>query len=556
MHYTRLGQSTVNAVRLAEIAQVFVRHGFADLLRRMGFHDGLPARLLRGLNLMEAPEGEPHTFGRRLREACMELGPAYIKFGQVLSTRPDLLGADIASELSLLQDQVDPLPFAAIAKAIEEDLGAAPEVLFASFDPAPVASASLSQVYRATLADGTVVAVKVQRPGAEKSLEADISLMRQLAEWAHEYLSELRWTDPPGVVEEFARSVRRELDFRIEARVIRRFRELFAGDDRIVVPEVFDEFSGTRVLTMTWIDGVRVDRREEYAARECDPRTVAVNGCELLCRMVFEHRLFHADPHPGNVFITRNNQVAFLDLGMAGHLEKTDVAAVADLLLAIFRQDARDCASAALTLTTGQEPRNRDAFEHELADFIAFEAESIVSGGQVARGIERATQILHRYNLQLAPRFSLLLKALATIEIVGRGLDPKLDFVPILEPHVRAMILDRYGPAQMVRDARQGSASLLRLGRQIPVDLAEVMQQLRKGRLRVQVEHDHLEQLASSMDCSSNRNALALLVAGLVLGSSILVASGRAGSLGVITFIMAGFLGAALVFSILWSRKY
>jgi ubiquinone biosynthesis protein len=208
-------------------------------------------------------------------------------------------------------------------------------------------------------------------------------------------------------------------------------------------------------------------------------------------------------------------------------------------------------------LTTGAEPRNREALEHEIADFIAFEAQAILSGGQVARGIERATQILHRYNLQLAPRFSLLLKALATIEIVGRSLDPKLDFVPILEPHVRDMILDRYGPAQMLRDARHNTAALWRLGRQIPTDIAEILQLVRKGRLRVTLDHDRIEQIAAAMDRSSNRNALALVTAALIVGSSIVVsATASASRLGVVGLVFAGLLGIWLIFSILRSRTY
>lgn len=556
MHYTRLGQHTVNAVRLAEIAQVFMRHGFADLLHRLGFHDGLPARMLSNLRLMEAPEGEPATLGRRLREALTELGPAYVKFGQILSTRPDLLGQAYAAELALLQDQVDPLPFSTMSTVIVDALGAPPEALFAQFDPQPVASASLSQVYRAVLPSGETVAVKVQRPGAEKSIEADLSLMRQLAEWVRDYLTELRWVDPPGIVEEFSRSVRRELDFTIEARVIKRFGEHFAGDERILIPRVYDEFSAMRVLTMEWVDGVRVDRLEDYAARNCTPRQVAINGCELLCRMVFEHHFFHADPHPGNLFITRDDQLAFLDMGMVGHLEKTDVAAVAELLLAIFHQDAHECARAAMTLMSGDEPRNWDAFEHEIADLIAFEAQAIIGGGQVARGIERITQILHRHNLQLAPRCSLLLKALATIEIVGRGLDPTLDFVTILEPYIRQLILDRYGPAQMMRDARSNASAFLRLGRQIPADVADVLQQLRKGKIHVQLEHEKVEQVIGALDRSSNRNALALVIAGLIVGSSIVVSAGGAGHLATLGLIAAGVLGFGLIFSILWSKKY
>jgi len=542
---------------MAEILQVFARHGFADLLQRAGFHDGLPARVLRGLNLIDAPVGEPATFGRRLREALAELGPTYVKFGQILSTRPDLMGQATARELSMLQDQVDPLPFSAMAKVIEEALGAPLEELFAEFSKTPVASASLSQVHRARLHSGEDVAVKVQRPGAEKTIEADLSLMLQLAEWAGDYLKDAQWIDPPGIVDEFSRSIRRELDFTIEARVIEKFRTNFKDVEIIFVPRTFPEFCAQNVLTMDWVDGVRVDSLDAYEERASNPTQVAINGCELLCQMVFEHHLFHADPHPGNVFITRENQLVFLDLGMAGHLERTDVAAVADLLLAIFHQDAAECVDAILTLTTGHEPPNRSTLEHEIAEFIAFEAQSIIGGGQVARGIERATQILHRYNLQLAPRFSLLLKALATIEIVGRSLDPKLDFVPILEPYVRNLLLQRFQPMHLMREAQQSAQLLLRLSKQIPGDFSHLLQQLRKGKLRFHLEHEHLNLMTGVLDRSSNRIALAIVTAALIVGASLVVsAHGSSSHLAVFGFVFAGLLGVGLVISILRSGRY
>ncbi|HEX72748.1 MAG TPA: AarF/ABC1/UbiB kinase family protein [Candidatus Hydrogenedentes bacterium] len=557
MHYTRLGQRTVNAVRFAEVLQVLVRHGFADLLRRAGFHDSLPARMLRGLNLMEAPSGEPATFGERLRAALTELGPTFIKFGQVLSTRPDLVGPKIADDLRELQDQVDPLPFDAMSAAFVQELDRSPGELYAAFNTVPVASASLSQVYHATLASGEAVAVKVLRPGVEKTIESDISLMRDIAEWVAGHMEDVKWLDPVGIVDEFARSVRRELDFHIEARIIETFRKNFEDSENIFIPRVHRELSTQRVLTMDWVDGTRIDRIEEYPARNCDPHTIAVLGCETLCRMVFEHRMFHADPHPGNVFILRDNRIAFLDLGMAGYLERTDVTAIADLFLAIFHEDSEECVEAILNLSAEGGPDDRTALEHEIADFIAFEAHAIIGGGQVAKGIDRAIQILRKYNLELAPRFSLLLKALGTVETVGRNLDPQLDFVTIIQPYVENLVYARYQPQQVMRDLRHHANAYLKLSRQLPRDLAHLLHQLRRGRVKFQVHHEHLDNLAATIDRSSNRNALSMITAALIIGSSLLITTvSPLSRLGLAGFIFAGLLGAALIVSILWSRKY
>jgi ubiquinone biosynthesis protein len=554
---TKLGKQTVNAVRLAEVLQVFAKHGFADLLQRAGFHDGLPARLLRGLNLMDAPAGTPATMGERLCRALTDLGPTFIKFGQVMSTRPDVIGTKLADELSRLQDSVTPWPFDDMRGIIEEELGAPLHLRFATFDETPIASASLSQVYRATLDTGETVAVKVCRPDGERIIESDLSLMKQLAEWVGDHLEEARIIDPPGMVDEFARSIRRELDFGIEAQVIEQFHKNFEGVEFARVPAVHHKLSSRRVLTMEWIDGIRVDRFDEYEARGSDRATVAENGCEAICMMVFEHRLFHADPHPGNMFLTQDNQIAFLDLGMAGHLERDDVSAIADLFLAIFHQDASDCVEAILTLAQSGEVEDRDGMEHEVADFIAFEAERIIRSGELSKGLERAVQILHRHHLRLAPRFSLLLKALATIEVVGRKANPDLDFIPILEPYVRKIIAERYQPSHLMRDAQHGASTMLKLSRQVPADLSSTLQQLRKGQLTFKVKHEQLNHLANTMDRTSNRNALAMIVAALIVGSSLIVtAESTIRPLGYFGFVAAGLLGVWLIVSILLSRKF
>ncbi len=556
MAYTKIGKHTVNAVRFAEIVQVFVRHGFADLVQRAGLHEGLPGKVLRGMRLMRAPAGEPATFGSRLRGALTELGPTFIKLGQVLSTRPDLVGHKIAEELTGLQDRVTPMPFEKMRPVIERELDAPMDTLFTSIEHTPVASASLSQVYRATLTTGEIVAVKVQRPDIEEIIESDISLMESVAEWIADRLDDQRMLDPPGIVEEFARSIRRELDFEIEARIAQQFVANFEDDPHVTIPQPFHEYCSRHVLTLEWIDGVPVDDVECYAERNSDPAEVARIGCRTLCKMVFEDHLFHADPHPGNIFLLGDNRLAFLDLGMSGHLEPSDVQALTDLFLAIFNTDSEACLEAVLQLSSGEEPSNRTLLAHEIAEYVAFEARVIVGGGQIARGIELAVQIMRRHNLELAPRFSLLLKALATIEVVGKELDPKMDMTPVIQPYVENLIRARYAPARLFKELQIHAGGYLRLSRQAPTDIAHLLRQLRSGKMKMHIHHEHLEKMAATIDNASKRNAVAVVTAALIVGSSLLISTETAmARLGIFGYVTAGVLGIILIVSILWGRE-
>ena len=552
-----IGKRVGNAVRLAEVIQVLVRHGFADLVRRASLHESIPLKLLRGMRLIEAPSGEPETRGQRLRAVLTELGPTFLKFGQILSTRPDLIGNDISMELRQLQDQVAPTPFEKMESVVKGELGDDVEVLFSDFTREPVASASLGQVYRARLKDGAEVAVKVQRPGIEAVIESDLGLMRWIAEWVADHVEEIVWLDPVGVVDEFTRSIRRELDFNIERRVIDRVRHNFEDAPELLVPKTYPELSARRVLTMDWVDGARIDAVDQYAARNCDPKTVAARGCEILCRQVFEHRLFHADPHPGNIFITRDNQLALLDYGMIGHLERADAAMLADLLRSMFREDAETCVEGLLAMTTSGEPEDRRTLEHEVADYVAFEGQAVLGGALIAEGIERMIEILRGNRLQLAPRFSLLLKALATIESVGHVLDPDMDMLPILKPYVERLVAGRYAPNEVMIEAQRELAVLYKLARQLPSDLQQVLRKLRQGRLKIQVNQEYLDRLGTIMDRASNRVTFGLITGALIIGSSFLMTTeAAANKIGLVGYVVAGVFGLAAMISILRSRNY
>lgn len=545
--YRTLTRRVGNAVRLAEVIQILVKHGFADILNRIGLSGSLPTRLARRIMGREEPSSSPGNIGSRLRGALTDLGPTFVKFGQILSTRPEIVGNQIATELSVLQDRVPPVPFDEIEGALERAVAGPIEEVYAEFDRTPVASASLSQVYRARLHDGVEVAVKVQRPGVSGVVRSDLNLLRSLADWVVEHVDDFDWMDPVGTVDEFERSILRELDFTIEAAVIDRFAADFADSDHVFIPEVFHDISNDSILVMDWVDGVRIDDVDLFADRNCDPTRVAEIGCETIGRQVFEHRLFHADPHPGNIFVTRDNTIAFLDFGMVGHLERGDAASMVDLLRAVFEEDAEACVRSLLTLTTTIDVDDRIGLEHEVSDFIAFRARNVMGGGLIGETIETLTEILHRHQLQLAPRFSLLLKSLATIESTAHTLDSDIDLIPIIQPFVENIIAERYDPKSIALDVQRQGVALMRLAQDFPRDVHDLVGLARRGKLKVQLEHEELTKIARVTDRAGSRIAVGIVIAALILGSSVVLASG----IGYSTLAFAGFTAAGAVITML-----
>ncbi|NUM89191.1 MAG: phosphotransferase [Bdellovibrionales bacterium] len=269
------------------------------------------------------------------------------------------------------------------------------------------------------------------------------------------------------------------------------------------------------------------------------------------------HHLFHADPHPGNILVTRNDQIAFLDYGMVGHLEPTDVYAMADLLRAVFEEDSQRCVEALLTFTVSGEIEDRAELEHDVAEYIAFEARSVLGRASVGKALEQVTNILRRHKLQLAPRFSMLLKAMATIESSAKVLDPTMDMAPILRPYVERIVMQRFSPQHLAKEGQRTLGTILRIGKEIPGDIQQLIRTARKGRLRVHLDHEGLDHLAGVTDRASNRIAFSVIAGSLIVGSSLLLSSDfGAKSLGFAGFTIAGVLGILLLISILRSRNY
>ena len=549
-----------NTVRLAEVVQILIKHGFAEAVQLTGLHRGLPAKLLQGLRITKAQEGPPETRGRRLNAAFTELGPTYVKLGQVLSTRHDLLGKEIRRELGQLQDNVAVLPFEKMRPVIEGSLGKPLDKLFKEFPETPIASASLSQVYKAKMLNGMTIAVKVRRPGITQVINADINLMMAVAEWIDEHVEDLDWLDTVGLVKEFRRTILRELDFTIEARTIQRFHENFREDLDIEIPRVYTELSSTEVLTMSFIDGVRLDDLDEYPARNSDPKKVAALGCHAVCKQIFEHNLFHADPHPGNILLTKDNRLAFIDYGLVGHLERADILIITDLLRAVFEENSKGVTDCMLLLTDTGDLENVSALQQEVADYLAFEAQAIIARGEIGRALEKILDVLSNHRLQLPPRFTLLIKALATIESTGHALDPDLDTLPIIKPYIEAVVKHRFSPEELVNEGQDYLFTLLRMLKNVPVDLHVLLQMAKHGHLKIEFKHSGLERLTRVLDRASNRVAFSVVTGSLIVGSSLLLATGAGvtgtRSLGLAGFITAGVLGIGLLISILRSRNF
>lgn len=558
MHYLTLARRVGDTVRLAQVVQVLMKHGFADVVQRLGIQRSLPARAIRRMRLRKEPTAPRETTGARLRAALTELGPTYVKLGQVLSTRPDVLSKELREELAQLQDRVEITPFQDMREVVERTLGRPIGELFREFPETPIASASLSQVYRAKLPSGQVVAVKVRRPGISEVIEADISLLLAIAEWMDEHVEDLAWLDASALIREFERTVRRELDFSIEARTIQRFHENFAEDPSVEIPRVYPELSSEEVLTMGFVDGVRVDKLDEFAARQCEPKKIAEIGCHAVFKQIFEHNLFHADPHPGNILITRANRLGFIDFGMVGRLETSDVIIVTDLLRAVFQEDTKRVTDRLLLLTNAVELEDTAPLEREISDYLAFEAQSIIAGGEVGKALERIVDLLSNHGLKLPSRFSLLIKALSTIESTGHALDPELNVLPIIRPYIEAVVRRRFSPDEILDEAQDYVIRIVRMLRELPLDAHVLMQMARHGKFRIQFTHLGLERLTAGIDRASDRVAFSVVAGSIVIGSSWLLSSGVAGTrtIALAGYLVAGVLGLGLLISILRSRNF
>jgi len=503
--------------RYRRIAEVLLRHGFGYIVESMELQHLVPLRRrIQG----EEPEHRPR--GARLRAALEELGPTFIKLGQMLSARPDILPADVVAELARLQDRVPPVPFEKIAGEIERELGKPLSALFRSVDPEPIGAASIGQVHRAVLADGAEVVVKVRRPGIEDIVEVDLDILAALAQRADE-----RWPAARvsfvEVVNEFARTLRREMDYRLEAAYTQRFRRLLADDPRVVIPQVYEQLTTSRVLVMEHVGGVKITDRDGLARLGVDPAAVAKLGAETFLKMVFLHGLFHGDPHPGNLFVLPGGRLGVIDFGIVGRLDEETLDAVADLFIGATQRDVARIIDGLLRLDAVGEDAGLGALARDLSDMLDRYHGKTLKELAVGLIVNEVIQLVHDHQLRLPADLLVLGKALVTIEGLGKQLDPDFNALEVARPFAAELLRRRVHPAALARRGTRDAVELAKTLRGLPGQLERAIQRVNRGDVRMRVAVEGLERAVKRLERGYNRIAMAVVFAALFLGSIVLL---------------------------------
>jgi ubiquinone biosynthesis protein len=530
--------------RLHEIASVFVRHGLGDLVRRLGLADALEraGQVLNREHAADLARLEPPV---QVRLALEELGPAFVKLGQVLAGRADLLGPAWIAELQRLHSRVPAVPFEALRPQLREDLGGEPEAVFAHFDPEPLAGASIAQVHRATLKDGTEVVVKVRRPGIQDVVEADLRLLERLAVMAEDELPQLRPYRPRQLVREFARSLRRELDLAAECRSAERVATNLAALGFVAIPRVHWAHTGPRVNVQDRVQGISGEDLAQVDASGLDRQLLARRGAQAVLKMIVEDGFFHADPHPGNVFYLPDNRLAFIDFGMVGRLTQRRRDELLRLLLGLVQREPQAVADVLLDWTGNDHGAHLTQLETEIETFVDQYHGTPLAQLSLAGMLADVTTILREHRLALPADLALLIKAFVSLESMGRGLDPGFHMATEALPLLRGVVRARWQPRAIGQRAWKALGRGLALAEQLPHDLSSLLRRARRGRLQVGLELAHLRRVGDQLDRAASRLSLALVIAALIIGSSIVMTvSGGPTLLGLPAFGLLGFLGA------------
>jgi ubiquinone biosynthesis protein len=544
-----------NLGRSREIATVLLTYGSGDLVERL--HLRRYVQWGKRIFFWRKRGPEPLlTRAERVRLALESLGATFIKFGQVISTRRDLVPADVVNELCKLQEQVPPFSSKVALQIVQTELGRPADELFAAFDEIPLAAGSLGQVHQARLHDGTQVAVKIRRPGILTQIERDLSLMHELAGLIERHVPEAEIFDPVGLVHHFARTIRRELNYRREAQTLDEFSRLFRNDKSIVVPAVYWDFTTESVLTMQLIEGFRITDPEMLTQVPVSPAKLAAQGARIFMKMAFELGVFHGDPHPGNVRVMRDGSICLLDYGMVGRLDDEKREQLVDLFVAITRRDVNTVVD--LVEQIGHPYRELDVplLRADVRDFIENYYGVSLQRLNVGNMLTDFVSILANHGIRCPSDLMLLIRVFITLEGIGRQLDPNFNLAEQLAPFVTQVVKDRYNPKRMAERFAAEMRGLGKLAHEVPRHVARTIEKLSNDDLSLRFEHRGLDRLITEVDRSSNRIIIGMVLSSLIVASALII---RAGAdilwFSAPIFIISSLLGAWLIYGIFRSGR-
>ncbi len=559
--FSRINRNIRSIRRYRNILGILIKYGFGHVVEQLNINYYL--ELGRKIVTLGSPpkEIERLTQPERLRLAMEELGPTFIKLGQILSTRPDVLPREYVEEFGKLQDKIPSIPLAEVLQQVEAELGATTAEIFAEFSETPLAAASIAQVHRGRLLNGEEVVIKVRRPGIEGTIETDLDILAGLAYLMEHHIPHAEIYDPVGVVKEFRRTIKREMDFTREGRTIDRFAANFANDSNVYTPKVFWEFTSHRVLTMEYVEGVKISLLEELTASGYDSKVIASNGANAILKQVLVHGLFHGDPHPGNIFVLPNNQLCFIDYGMVGRLDDDLKFLLVDLLLSVLQRDVDRIIALLLYSNDLSDEVDLKGLKRDLSEFIDTYYELDLREINAGKLLTEFVEILTAYRIRFNPDLMLLAKALITIEGIGRQLDPEFNMIGHLRPFMEKVARDRVNPAALSKELLRVTQSYGALAKSLPRDIKEFINRVNRNKFKIDLEHRGLEKLITDLDKSSNRISFSMLIAALIIGSSLIMQTNKGPLLfgfpilGFLGYSIAGFLGLWLAIAILRSGR-
>ncbi len=540
--------------RTREIVTVLLNYGFGDLVERTHLRQYL--QWGRRVVLRRPPEPvTPLTRAQRIRLALESLGATFIKFGQVLSTRPDLVPPDVIAELEKLQEHVPPFPAEVAVAEIERELGTEIGVLFAEFEREPLAAGSLAQVHKAKDHLGRLWAVKVRRPGVVREVERDLGLMYELAVLIERHIPEAAVFDPVGLVRHFARAIRREMNFTREARSIDTFKRLFRNDASLYVPTVDWERTTDAVLTMEFIDGCHIN---DYPALErlgIQRLSLANNLAHIFMKQMFELGFFHGDPHPGNIRVLSDGSICLLDYGMVGVIDDEKRELFIDMLIAVHRRNVQAVVETIQQLGYAMQPLDLPLLTADVRDFIDAYYGVELAKIDVSSVLRDFVNILSNHRIRCPGELMLLTRAMMTLEGVVRDLAPEFNSAEVLAPYLERLIRERYSPQRVAERVLDEARTLARLTHDLPRHVGRTLKKLSEDDLRIQLEHRRLDRLITELDRSSNRMAIGMIIAALIVASALVIQNASFYWLSVPIFILSSLLGAWLIYGIFRSGK-
>lgn len=551
-----IGRTYRNLNRYRQILTILFKYGFGDVVDRLRIDQYLEVGL-QMISRKRRENMEKLSRAERIRLLFEELGPTFIKFAQIMSTRPDLIPADIIREFEKLQDDVPPFSFDEVKRIIAHELGEPVDALFASMDETPLASASIGQVHKAVLRDGDVVAVKIQRPRIRSIIEVDLEIMLHLATLMEKHVEEFSVQKPVHVVEEFARTIERELDYGIEASNLERVSGQFLRDRTIYIPKLYPDYSRTRVLTMEFVDGIKVSHVRKLDEAGLDRDIITRRGADFIMKQVFSFGFFHADPHPGNIFVLPGNVVCPIDFGMTGSVDKRTRDLFVDILESVAKRDAERSARLLLELGEYDEEPDIRLFEKEVDGFMGRHLYKSLKDIDVARLLQDFLDIATRNKVRIPPVIFLMMKAFTALEGIARLLNPEFDMIAHAEPYVKRAKLARYSPKKIRDGLVTALSDSITVIQDLPRELLQVTRNVRQNKLTINVEIKDMDMFLRNHDQVSNRIAFSIIIGCLIIGSALLLAFKTPpliygiSMVGMVGFSVAAFLGIWLLIAIL-----